>query len=190
MISKIYLLFLTIIATSPISIPASHAATTPDAYQIQPGDVLDISVWKEEELTKSVLVRPDGAISFPLVGDLVVTNKSPVQVASEISNKLKQFIPDPVITVSLQQISGNQVYVIGKVNRPGPFLASRNLDVMQALSMAGGTSTYAAVNKIKILRRDKNGHQKAISFEYGDIEKGKNLERNIILKAGDVVVVP
>lgn len=191
MATKSNIFFSAIIIISLTGISESYASDiAPTEYQIQPGDVLDVSVWKEEDLTKSVLVRPDGAISFPLVGDLTVTNKSPAQVASDLSQKIKQFIPEPVITVSVQQISGNQVFVIGKVNRPGPFLATRYLDVTQALSMAGGTSTYAAVNKIKILRRNENGQQKAISFEYGDIEKGKNLDQNIILRAGDVVIVP
>ncbi len=165
------------------------AAETQPAYQIQPGDVLGISVWREDELTKAVLVRPDGAISFPLVGDLIVYGKSPPQVAKELSAKLKPYIPDPVLTVSVNEINGNQIFVIGKVARPGQFPATRYMDVMQALSVAGGTTTYAELNKIKILRRE-NGVLKAIPFEYGDVEKGKNLDQNIILNAGDVVVVP
>lgn len=182
-----YTIILQIITSLQLFIlPISYA----DEYHTQPGDVLSISVWKEEDLTQEVIVRPDGRISFPLVGETVAAGHSLASIRDNIKKGLTKYIPDPVVTVSVRQLSGNQVYVIGKVNRPGEFPILRNVDVMQALSMAGGTSTYAALNKIKILRRDVNGKQKAISFEYGDIVKGKNLEQNIILKAGDVVVVP
>ena len=160
-----------------------------DAYLLQPGDILAVSVWKEEDLTQEVIVRPDGRISFPLVGETIAAGTSIESVRASIASGLNKYIPDPVVTVSAKQLAGNKVYVIGKVNRPGEFAVVRNVDVMQALSMAGGTSTYAALNKIKILRRE-NGKLRSISFEYGDVEKGKNLEQNIILKAGDVVVVP
>ena len=160
------------------------------SYLIQPGDILKISVWKEEDLTQDVIVLPDGHISFPLVGEIIAANNTIETVRGRISNGLTKYIPDPVVTVSPLQLSGNRIYVLGKVNRPGDFQILRNVDVVQALSMAGGTSTYAALNKIKILRRDSNGKSKAIHFEYGDIEKGKNLEQNIVLQPGDVIIVP
>ena len=186
LLQRLVLLFFSLTITTII-----HADNSvPDQYLLQPGDVLLVSVWKEEDLNQEVIVRPDGRISFPLVGEAVAAGQSLEAVRDSIKKGLTKYIPDPVVTVSVRQLSGNRVYVIGKVNRPGEFPILSNVDVMQALSMAGGTSTYAALNKIKILRRDGNGKQKAISFEYGDIEKGKNLEQNIILKAGDVVVVP
>ena len=160
-----------------------------DLYKIQPGDVLMVSVWKESDLTQEVIVRPDGQITFPLIGEAAAAGHSVENLRLVISEGLKKYIPDPVVTVSVRQLTGNTVYVIGKVNRPGVFPIVRNVDVMQALSMAGGTSTYAAVNDIKILRR-KNGQLKALSFKYAEVEKGKRLEQNIVLKAGDVVVVP
>ena len=160
-----------------------------EGYLIQPGDVLQVSVWKEEGMDSQVVVRPDGRINFPLVGEAQASGSSVESLRKLITEKLKKYIPDPVVSVSIQQLSGNIVYVIGKVNRPGPFPMVRNVDVMQALSMAGGTSTYASLNNIKILRRE-NGKLKAIPFEYGDVEKGKHLEQNIVLQAGDVVVVP
>lgn len=169
---------------------ANEANATPvDSYQIQPGDVLLISVWKEDDLTQEVIVRPDGQISYPLVGEANAAGNSVEALRKSIAESLKKYIPDPVVTVSVRQLSGNTVYVIGKVNRPGVFPIVRNVDVMQALSLAGGTSTYASLNNIKILRRE-NGKLRAIPFEYGDVEKGKNLEQNIVLQAGDVVVVP
>lgn len=168
---------------------ASQEEQSSGIYMVQPGDVLTISVWKEEDLDEEVIVRPDGNITFPLIGEISASSKSIEQIRSTISDRLKKYIPDPVVTISVTQLSGNLIYVIGKVNRPGVFAMQRNVDVMQALSMAGGTSTYASLNKIKILRRE-NGKLNAIPFQYGEVEKGKSLEQNIPLEAGDVVVVP
>ena len=158
-------------------------------YKIEPGDVLEISVWREEDLLRQVLIRPDGGLSFPLVGDLQAAGKSIEELQTLVTERLTKYIPDPVVTVSIQQLSGNKVYVVGKVIRPGEFVANRYMDVVQALSVAGGMTPYAATNKIKILRRE-NDKLTAIPFRYGDIEKGENLEQNIILKSGDVVLVP
>ncbi len=168
---------------------AGPAEPVADWYLVQPGDVLLVSVWKEEDLTQQVIVRPDGQITFPLVGEAAAAGNSIESLRLLIADRLHKYIPDPVVTVSVQQLIGNTVYVIGKVNRPGVFPIVRNVDVMQALSMAGGTSTYAALNDIKILRRE-NGKLRAMSFKYAEVEKGKRLEQNIVLRAGDVVVVP
>ncbi len=160
-----------------------------DGYSLQPGDILEISVWKEPDLQREVLVRPDGGISFPLVGNIKAKNSSVQDVNKEITARLTKYIPDPVVTVSLKQMLGNRVYVVGKVLKPGEFVINRNVDVMQALSMAGGLNPFAAGDDIKILRR-VNGVQKSIPFRYESIVEGKDLEQNIVLKAGDVVVVP
>ncbi len=167
---------------------STTAAALP-AYGIQPGDVLTVSVWKEDGLQSEVLVRPDGGISFPLVGDVSAAGKTVQQLSALITERLTKYIPDPVVNVSIKALSGNNVYVIGKVNRPGVFPLTSYVDVMQALSMAGGANTFAALNDIKILRRE-GGRQSAIPFRYGDVESGKKLEQNIILKSGDTVVVP
>jgi len=158
-------------------------------YLVQPGDVLAVSVWKEEDLIQDVIVRPDGQITFPLVGEARAAGNSIEDLRLLISERLKKYIPDPVVTVSVRQLAGNTIYVLGKVNRPGVFPIVRDVDVMQALSLAGGTSTYAALNDIKILRR-VNGKLTALSFKYAEVEKGKRLEQNVVLRAGDVVVVP
>ena len=163
---------------------AGHAS-----YQLKPGDVLMISVWKEEGLEREILIRPDGGLSFPLVGDVIARGKSVDELRAEIAAKLDRYIPDPVVTVTLVQLLGNKVYVIGQVNQPGQFLMTHDVDVMQALSMAGGTTPFAALNKIKILRRTGD-ESRAIPFRYGDVEAGKALEQNILLESGDVVVVP
>ena len=168
---------------------AGKGTSTDYTYRIQPGDVLEVSVWKEEDLVKQVLVRPDGGLSFPLVGDIQAAGKSVADLQELITERLTKYIPDPVVTVSTLKLDGNKVYVIGKVTRPGEFQTNRYMDVVQALSMAGGMTPYAADNKITVLRRE-NGKQRSIPFRYGDIEKGEGLEQNIILQSGDVVVVP
>lgn len=160
-----------------------------DGYSLQPGDILEISVWKEPDLQREVLVRPDGGISFPLVGNIKARNSSIMDVNKEITARLQKFIPDPVVTVSLKQMLGNRVYVVGKVLKPGEFVINRNVDVMQALSMAGGLNPFAAGDEIMILRR-VNGVQKSIPFRYDGVVEGKDLAQNIVLKPGDVVVVP
>ena len=159
------------------------------AYLVNPGDVLIISVWKEEDLQRQIIVRPDGSFSFPLTGDIVAKGRSIEEIRAAVGEQLEKFIPDPVVTVSAQELNGNIVYVIGQVNRPGEFRAARRVDVMQALSMGGGTTTFAKLGDIKILRR-VNGKLIAIPFDYKDIEKGKRLNQNIVLEPGDVVVVP
>ena len=167
----------------------AYAADVMGTYKIQPGDVLEVSVWQEENLQKQVLVRPDGGMSFPLAGDIQAAGKSVAELQKLITERLTKYIPDPVVTVSTLKLDGNKVYVIGKVARPGEFQANRYVDVVQALSMAGGMTPYAADNKITVLRRE-NGKQRSIPFRYGDIEKGEDLGQNIILQSGDVVVVP
>lgn len=158
-------------------------------YLIQPGDVLEVSVWNEDSLLKQVLVRPDGGISYPLVGDVHAAGKPIPEIQGIIAEKLAKYIPDPVVSVAIQQLNGNKIYVIGQVLHAGEFVATRYMDVIQALSLAGGMTPYAAENKISILRR--NGSKlSSIPFRYGDIEKGENLQQNIILQSGDVVLVP
>jgi polysaccharide export outer membrane protein len=159
-------------------------------YEIQPGDIIDISVWKEEDLRRTVLVRSDGGLSFPLAGDIVVAGFTPAQLQHEIQQRLGKYIPDATVSVAIQQVSGNQVFVVGKVNRPGVYRLERPLDVMQVLSLAGGTTEFAGVNDIRILRRFPDGTQQALSFEYAQVARGNRLEENILLKSGDTVVVP
>jgi len=169
---------------------ADEKVVATDAYLVQPGDVLEVNVWKEEGLLQEVLVRPDGGISFPLVGDFKAQGLSLEQIQKKISDALSTYISDPVVSVSAKQLLGNKIYVIGKVNKPDQYLMTSKIDVMQALSMAGGMTPFASVNNIVILRRDNTGKQKAIKFEYGDVEDGDDLEQNIILQSGDVIVVP
>jgi polysaccharide export outer membrane protein len=165
------------------------ASPAPEGYTLQPGDILEISVWKEPDLQREVLVRPDGGISFPLVGDIDTTGLTVNGLAAVIKKRIATYIPDPVVTASLKQMMGNRIYVIGKVHKPGEFPIIRNVDVMQALSMAGGINPFGQGDEITILRRE-GGAQQSIPFDYGDVESGRDLEQNIILRPGDVVVVP
>jgi polysaccharide biosynthesis/export protein len=158
-------------------------------YTVKPGDMLSISVWKEPDLQKETLVRPDGSFSFPLVGEVDAKGKTVADLNRTVSQRLTKFISDPVVTVSVQEIKGNKVYVIGQVNKPGEFIMNPSVDVMQALSMAGGTTPFAQLADIVILRRTPTG-KTALPFRYNDVVKGRRLDQNIDLQSGDVVVVP
>jgi polysaccharide biosynthesis/export protein len=171
--------------------PAPSSGPPADAaYTVKPGDTLTVSVWKEPDLQGPVLVRPDGTFSVPLAGQMDARNKTVQELQQELTSKLKKYISDPVVTVSIQTIQGNKVYVIGQVQKPGEFVVNPRVDVMQALSMAGGTTPFAALGDITILRRNDAGQQQALPFKYTDVVRGRNLQQNIMLQAGDVVVVP
>ena len=171
------------------SASAQNDATSRDPYTINPGDLLEISVWKEPDLQREVLVRPDGAFSFPLSGDITAVGRTVEAVRQELTTRLETFIPDLVVTVTVAEINGNKIYVIGQVNTPGQFVVNPRVDVLQALSIAGGMTPFAALNDIKILRR-RDGVQTILRFRYSDILKGQNLEQNVLLEVGDVVLVP
>jgi polysaccharide export outer membrane protein len=161
----------------------------PGGYEVLPGDTLRVSVWKEPDLQTDVLVRPDSAISFPLAGEISTKGLSVGALQQELSKRLGKYISNPVVTVTVLQVLGNKVYVIGQVNNPGVFVVNPNVDVMQALSMAGGITAFASSGDIRILRRN-GARQVAIPFDYNEVLKGKNLDQNIVLQSGDIVVVP
>lgn len=171
------------------------AISTPDGdpvsaqYILQPGDLLQVAVWKETELTAEVLIRPDGGMSFPLAGDLQAAGHTVAELTAMLEQRIRKLEPDAVVTVVVKAPTGNRVYVIGKVNKPGDFALNRPIDVMQALSLAGGATPFADTNAIRILRRDGN-RQVSIPFRYNDVEHGRKLNQNILLRSGDTVVVP
>ena len=177
-----------VVLTPGLPANAQEAGLTP--YTINPGDVLSVTVWKEEDLQRQVLVRPDGAFSFPLAGEIQATGQSVEDVRMELVKRLSDYIPDPVVTVATESIQGNRVYVIGQVNRPGEFIASARIDVVQALSIAGGFTPFAQKNDVRILRRNSAGVLDDLAFRYGEVEKGRNLSQNLILQPGDVIIVP
>ena len=176
----------------PIALVAAAcmlSAHAEDAYLIKSSDVLSVSVWKEEGLQAEVVVRPDGKFSFPLAGEIEARGRTVEAVRTSVVENLNQYIPDPVVTVALLQSIGNRIFVLGKVNKPGVFPLSQDMDVMQALALGGGLTTFADADDITILRRI-DGSQSAIEFDYSEVEYGSNLEQNILLVPGDVVVVP
>jgi len=158
-------------------------------YRISAEDVLDISVWREEDMQREVTVRPDGGISFPLVGDVQAANRTPSELEDVITERLSKYIPDAVVTVSVVSVQGLRIYVNGKVRNPGQFLVGRYIDVLQALTLAGGLTPFANRKDIKILRRIE-GRETVLKFNYDQVERGKKLEQNVILKADDTIVVP
>lgn len=166
-----------------------EAAPDVREYLVQPGDLLHISVWNEAGLDQDVLVRPDGGFSFPLAGDLSAIGKSVEDLRVEITERLERYIPGLVVTVSVQEINGNKIYVLGQVNNPGVFVMNPRIDVLQALSVAGGTTAFASTNDILIFRRE-NGTQVVLPFRLDQVMRGDNLEQNILLESGDIVVVP
>jgi polysaccharide biosynthesis/export protein len=158
-------------------------------YKLHAGDALEVSVWKEVDLQRTVLVRPDGRFSFPLTGEVQAAGRSPAEIRIDIENRLKAYIPEPVVTVTVTGVNGNSIYVIGQVTKPGAFAMNPRLNVLQALSVAGGTTPFAKLDNIIVIR-NANGTQRSLGFHYNKVSEGKDLKENITLEAGDVVVVP
>ena len=158
-------------------------------YTIGTGDMLEISVWKDESLYREISVPPDGVISYPLIGDIEAAGVTVTTLRKMITERISEYVPDATVTVLLKNINSLKVYVIGKVNNPGQFPITMDTTVMQVLAMARGLNPFAAAGDITILRRRQNVTVK-IPFNYKEVEKGNNLEQNIVLQRGDVVVVP
>ncbi len=158
-------------------------------YRIGPEDVLQISVWKEPELQREVLVRPDGGITFPLAGDVMAAGRTTAELRADITARIQKYIPDAVVTVSVTKLTGFRIYVIGKVKKPGQFTIGRYVDVLQALTLAGGLDPYASQKEIKVLRK-QNGKKIVFPFNYKAVKSGENLDQNISLQNDDVIVVP
>ena len=168
---------------------ADDPAAAAIGYKLQPGDILSVDVWKETDLKDETLIRPDGGISFPLAGDLQAAGHTVAELTAMLETRIRKFVPDAVVTVSVKTANGNRVYVIGKVNHAGDFPLNRPIDVMQAISLAGGATPFADTNAIRVLRREGD-RETAIAFRYRDVERGRKLEQNILLQSGDTVVVP
>ena len=194
-VSKTLVCLAAAVLLASASASAQDAANQDDGYRINGGDLLHISVYGEQNLDRDVPVQPDGGIAFPLVGNLNARGMTLKELQSRIATNLResQYFPnitDNEVTVSMVKATGNSVSVVGQVKAPGTFAYDTQLDVMQALSLAGGLTPFASKSKIKILRRDQTGTQTAILFDYSDVEDGEHLEKNILLRGGDVVVVP
>jgi polysaccharide export outer membrane protein len=158
-------------------------------YQVGPGDELEVLVWKEPEASASVVIRPDGKISLPLINDLSVDGKSPMEIQAIVTERLAPFINAPSVTVTVKEIKSKKVFVMGEVTRTGAYQITQPTTVLQVLTEAGGLLPFAKQNSIYILRTE-NGKQTKLPFRYKDVVKGERIEQNILLRPGDVVVVP
>jgi polysaccharide export outer membrane protein len=168
----------------------AQAASAVGDYRLHAGDKVEVSVWKEVEMQKpTIVVRPDGKFSFPLAGEIVAAGRTATDIRVEIETRLKKYIPDPVVTVGVVEVGGNVAYVIGQVGKPGVFIMNPAINVLQALSLAGGTTPFAKLNNIVVIRTSQGG-QRTLSFHYDQVSAGKALEQNVVLESGDVVVVP
>jgi polysaccharide biosynthesis/export protein len=167
--------------------PAKPSA--PPAYIVQPNDLLEIYVWKDQNLTRKVTVRPDGRISFPLIQDMEVAGLNPEVIKHAIEEKLKEYIEAPNVTVIVEAIQNYQVFVTGKVLKAGAIMAEKPISVLQALALAGGFLEFANPAEMVIIR---NTGEDNILFRFNYVEaiKGKNFNQNMLLKSGDVIVVP
>jgi polysaccharide export outer membrane protein len=172
-----------------LGVHAAALTPVPDGYKLQPGDLLQVNVWKETELQSEVLIRPDGGISFALAGDLQAAGLTTDELRAALELRVRKLVPDAVVTVLLKSPNGNRVFVIGKVNHPGDFPLLRPIDVLQAISMAGGLTPFASNNQIRVLHRD-GSHQNSYRFRYDQVVKGRHLDQNILLQSGDTVIVP
>jgi len=172
------------------AVGAAHAQTTTPDYKLHPGDKVVVGVYDDPKLLpQEITVSPDGKISYPLVGELIVGGKSVGQVRVEMETRLKKYISDPIATVIVTEVKGNVVYVIGQVLKPGQLIMNPTINVLQALSMAGGGNPYAKLDGIIIIRTTPTG-QRILPFKYGQVAGGKDLSQNVDLESGDVVVVP
>jgi len=165
------------------------AAKVGKDYIIGADDVLDVNVWKEQELTRTLQVRPDGKISMPLLGDVQAAGMTPGQLAQNVSERLKKFLTAPQVTVILTQINSQRVYVIGEVTRPGAYPVLPGMTVLQAISSAGGLTQFANSKKIFVMRNE-NHIQTKYPFSYKEVLDGRKAEENLAVKAGDTIVVP
>jgi len=176
-----------VLPTDDKTVPLSTVKNS--VYLIGPEDVLDVSVWKEPDVSRVVTVRPDGQISLPLINDIQAAGLSPEQLASTIAEKLRKFVNEPQVTVIVTAMNSQRVFVIGEVLRAGAFPLLPGMTVLQALGSAGGFTTFADVKKIHIMRV-RDGKKIQFQFNYREVLKGNQPERNINLEPGDTIVVP
>jgi len=188
-------LFVGLVVVGMVGVLLDTSRASAWGAQVEPGyrlgaeDVLMVSVWKDEQLTREVVVRPDGLFSFPLVGDVRALDRTVEEIRADLVTRLAKYIPNANVSVAVLKVVSYKIYVVGRVNKPGEYVIGHYTDVLQALSLAGGLTPFAAENDIKVMRRI-DGEQQAIPFRYGDVRKGRDLEQNILLQRGDIVMVP
>lgn len=171
------------------SAQAAAADTAASDYVIGPTDVLSIVVWGERDLSSEVAVRPDGKISLPLVNDVVAAGLTPDQLRGRLTDAIKRYVESPVVTVVVRQVNNNRAFITGQVAHPGPYVLSGPTTVLQLIAMAGGFTDFAD-RKHVLITRFENGVQRAFAFNYDDVIKRRDMSQNVLLRAGDTVVVP
>ena len=172
---------------------ANSSAPTPqvsDEFIIGTGDVLAINVWKEAEISRVVPVRSDGRISLPLVGELQASGKTAHQLEQELRGKLKEFVSEPEVTVIVQEIRSQRFNILGMVTKPGSYTLTKPMRVIDAIALAGGFRDFAKQKDIYVLRRNANGTETRLAFNYKDVIKGRSSQQNIPLESNDTIVVP
>ena len=184
-----FLLCILILPAAVAQGPADPAQRPEPLYVIQPNDLLEVFVWKEPDLTRKVLVRPDGRISFPLVQDLQAAGISPGELKTQVEQKLSKYLSAPEVTIIVEAIQSYRVYVLGKVQKPGSVNVEKAVTVLQALAIAGGFQDYAKEDEMKVIRTLGNKNI-VFDFNYRDVVQNKKPEQNILLRSGDVVVIP
>ena len=176
-------------ASSKESMPVPRKEKALDEYLIGPEDVLEISVWQNQDLTRTVAVRPDGMISIPLVGDIQAASLTPDQLKEAIAQNLKPFMDDPLVAVIVQEINSWRIYMQGEVRSPGVYPIRSHITISQAITLAGGFTEYAKESKIRVVRPRKN-YTEIIKVNYNKIVSGKGVQEDVVLIPGDTVIVP
>lgn len=164
--------------------------THDNTYVIGDDDLLEIDVWKEPELSKSLQVRSDGKVSLPLVGEVQAAGRTPLQLEQDITERLRAFITEPAVTVMVQKINSLKFNVMGEVNKPGSYPLTTSTTVVDAIATAGGFKDFAKKKTIAILHTNPDGTESRTTFNYVDFTRGKNPYRNVWLRPGDTVLVP
>lgn len=176
-------------ALVPAQVVSAADQAAPPSFIIEANDILEIFVWKEPDLSRKVLVRPDGYISFPLVQDIKASGMTPAELKDQLEIELKEYLTAPNVTVIVDAIRHYRIYVTGKVQGPSSFILEKPITVLQAISLAGGLQEFADESEVKIVRPTSSGYS-YLDFDYKEVIKGKKTDQNIYLESGDVVVVP
>ena len=172
------------------SLTCAAADVGPMDYKLHAGDRIIVGVYDDPKMPPlDITIAPDGKFSFPLVGTVLASGRTVDQIRSEMEGKLRKYITEPVVTLAVAEVKGNVGYVVGQVNKPGQFIMNPSVNVLQALSIAGGGNPYAKLDGIIVIRNSPSG-QRVLNFRYSQVASGKNLEQNVQLESGDVVVVP
>jgi polysaccharide biosynthesis/export protein len=170
-------------------LPTSAGPAITD-YVIGPEDMLQITVWKNESLSRALPVRPDGKISLPLLHDVQAAGLTPMQLQEKLATALAEFMPNPEVSVTVSDVRSYRISVLGEVQKPGVLQLKSDTSILEAIALAGGFRDFASPSKIMILRKNGDGQTQKIPFNYNRVVKDNRGEGNVMLKSGDVVVVP